>query len=72
MSVEALISQLMGMLPTASTLRTYGEIEIMLPPGIEDDSVKGALAEIASDCGCEIKNQPEYANVKFTKKFTKL
>jgi len=68
MDEEGLIRQLQGLKQGGVTLRTYAEIELMFPPGIEDDNVKRKLVQLASDCDCTINNQPGYQNVKFTKR----
>jgi hypothetical protein len=68
MDVEALIRQLQQLRPNGSTQRTYAEIEMMFPPGIEDDGIKSEIAELAEECRCDIRNQPNYENIVFAKR----
>ena len=68
MTVEALIEQLLQLEVRGGTSRSWNEIEKMFPPGIGDEHVRKYLAELASDCGCELKILPQYASITFVKK----
>jgi hypothetical protein len=68
MDLDGLVGQLQTLLPMARTLRTYNEIEAMFPQGTGLEELKKELRQLASDCGCDFKDQPHYQNIAFTKR----
>jgi hypothetical protein len=66
--IEGLIRQIQGLMPGGSMDLRYTVLARLFPPGIDDNNAKRELTELVHDCGCDLRDNPEFENVIITKR----